>query len=159
MSEILVDLRGHISFGPPKTRASIRTVTLPCFVCDELARIAPTGPEPDTRVFRSPEGFVLRPTSFRRRVWNPAVERAGLSPLRIHDLRHTFASWGLNGGLPLTVIGGLLSHSQPRTTQRYAHLSAEPLKAATEQVADALAGAMANAAPAEVALNIARRRS
>lgn len=98
VSEILIDLRGHVSFGPPKTKASIRTVTLPRFVCDELARIAPAGTEPDTLVFRSPEGFVLRPTSFRRRAWNPAVERAGLSPLRIHDLRHTAVSLWIDPG-------------------------------------------------------------
>ncbi len=74
--------------------------------------------------------------------WRRIRAAAGLADVRIHDLRHTFASWGAAGGLPLPIIGGLLSHSQPQTTQRYAHLSADPLKAATERVANALAGAM-----------------
>lgn len=54
------------------------------------------------------------------------------------------------GGLPLSIIGGLLSHSQPQTTQRYAHLSADPLKAATQQVANALSSAMSAGASAKV---------
>jgi integrase len=82
--------------------------------------------------------------------WRRIRKVAGLDDVRIHDLRHTFASWGAMGGLPLPIIGGLLSHSQPQTTQRYAHLAADPLKAATERVANALAGAMGNGRSAAV---------
>lgn len=82
--------------------------------------------------------------------WRRIRKAAGLDDVRIHDLRHTFASWGAMGGLPLPIIGGLLSHSQPQTTQRYAHLAADPLKAATERVANALAGAMGGGKAAEV---------
>lgn len=74
--------------------------------------------------------------------WRRIRKAAELQDVRIHDLRHTFASWGAMGGLPLTIIGGLLSHSQPQTTQRYAHLAADPLKAATNRVAGAIAAAM-----------------
>ena len=46
--------------------------------------------------------------------------------VRIHDLRHTFASVAVTKGMSLPMIGALLGHSQPRTTARYAHLAADP---------------------------------
>jgi site-specific recombinase XerD len=50
-----------------------------------------------------------------------------LNDVRIHDLRHSFASVAVAGGLTLPLIGGLLGHRQPQTTARYAHLAADPL--------------------------------
>jgi integrase len=92
-------------------------------VCDELARIAPPGVEPDTLVFRSPDGFVLRPSLFRRRVWNPAVERAGLGPLRIHDLRHTAVSlWIAERANPKQVAVRAGHTSVSVVLDRYGHL-------------------------------------
>lgn len=82
--------------------------------------------------------------------WRRIRKQANLYDVRLHDLRHTFASWGAMGGLPLPIIGGLLSHSQAQTTQRYAHLAADPLKAAMQRVGEALAGAMHEKAEAEV---------
>lgn len=76
--------------------------------------------------------------------WRRIRAAAGLDDVRIHDLRHTFASWGAMGGLPLPIIGGLLSHSQPQTTHRYAHLAADPLKAATAHVGARLSDMMAS---------------
>lgn len=58
----------------------------------------------------------------------------GLTDLRIHDLRHTFASVAAMGGASLPIIGKLLGHTQAATTQRYAHLSDDPLKSASEAV-------------------------
>ena len=76
--------------------------------------------------------------------WRRIRRRAGLEDLRLHDLRHTYASIaaGLGEGLP--IIGRLLGHTQPATTARYAHLAADPLKAANERVGGALAGMMNN---------------
>ena len=65
--------------------------------------------------------------------------------VRLHDLRHTFASVLVSSGPSLPVIGALLGHSQPSTTSRYAHLFDDPLREATERVA-AVAGAKANGA-------------
>ena len=59
---------------------------------------------------------------------------AGLDGLRLHDLRHSFASIGAAGSLSLPIIGGLLGHSQPATTQRYAHLGDDPMRAAAETI-------------------------
>lgn len=62
--------------------------------------------------------------------------------LRIHDLRHSFASVAAMGGLSLPVIGRLLGHTQSATTARYAHLADDPLKAANEAIGSRLSAFM-----------------
>ena len=57
---------------------------------------------------------------------------AGLEGVRLHDLRHTHASFGVGGGLGLPVIAKLLGHAQIRTTERYSHLDADPIRALRE---------------------------
>ena len=64
--------------------------------------------------------------------------KAELPAVRIHDLRHTFASLLVSGGMTLPMIGKLLGHTQVQTTQRYAHLLDDPLRAGLEQVGDML---------------------
>jgi site-specific recombinase XerD len=63
--------------------------------------------------------------------------------VRLHDLRHSFASMAVAGGLSLPIIGALLGHTQPATTARYAHLAADPLKQATDLIGRRIAAAMA----------------
>ena len=75
--------------------------------------------------------------------WRRIRKAAGLDDVRMHDLRHSFASVAAAGGMSLPLIGALLGHSQPATTARYAHLSSDPLKAASDAVAGRIAGAMA----------------
>ena len=70
------------------------------------------------------------------------VRHAGLGKLRIHDLRHSFASFGAGGGMGLPIIGKLLGHTQPATTQRYAHLDADPLRSASNAIGNTIAAAM-----------------
>lgn len=70
-----------------------------------------------------------------RRTWNAACQTAGLRSVRIHDLRHTFASLVASSGQSLLVVGELLGHSSPQTTKRYASLYDEALRAAAEGVA------------------------
>ena len=69
-----------------------------------------------------------------KRAWRHLTKAAGISNLRIHDLRHSFASELVSGGASLPLIGALLGHSTPSTTARYAHLFDDPLKAAVERV-------------------------
>ena len=69
-----------------------------------------------------------------KRAWRHIAKAAGISDLRIHDLRHSFASELVSGGASLPLIGALLGHSTPSTTARYAHLFDDPLKAAVERV-------------------------
>jgi integrase len=68
--------------------------------------------------------------------------RAGLDDLRLHDLRHSFASAGAAGGLSLPLIGALLGHKDPKTTQRYAHLADDPVKAAADRISATIDTAM-----------------
>lgn len=65
--------------------------------------------------------------------WTRIRGNAGLSDVRLHDLRHSFASVSAAGGDSLLVIGKLLGHTQPSTMQRYAHLADDPLKAAADR--------------------------
>lgn len=74
--------------------------------------------------------------------WRRIRKAAGLDDLRIHDLRHSFASVGAASGMSLPIIGALLGHSQPATTARYAHLSNDPLRAASEAIAGRIAASM-----------------
>lgn len=69
-----------------------------------------------------------------QRPWKRIRERASLSDVRIHDLRHSFASVAASNGASLPLIGQLLGHTQPRTTQRYAHLTAKPVQELNETV-------------------------
>jgi integrase len=74
--------------------------------------------------------------------WKLVAGRADLAGVRIHDLRHTHASYGAGAGFGLPIIGKLLGHSQPATTARYAHLDNDPLKKASEQIGHQLSVAM-----------------
>jgi len=70
--------------------------------------------------------------------WRRIRKLAGLKDVRIHDLRHTFASLaaGLGEGLPM--IGKLLGHTQAQTTHRYAHLADDPVVAASDRIGSAI---------------------
>ncbi len=72
--------------------------------------------------------------------WRRVRKVAGLDDVRLHDLRHTFASVAARNGLSLPVIGALLGHSQPTTTGCYAHLSADPLRVAAGRIAGEIVG-------------------
>lgn len=73
--------------------------------------------------------------------WGIIRDRAGLQGVRIHDLRHSWASLAINAGASLHMVGKLLGHSQPQTTARYAHLAEHPLKEITRGVGAAVAAA------------------
>jgi len=74
--------------------------------------------------------------------WRRLREKAGIADVRLHDLRHNFASVGAAAGLGLPILGALLTHKDAATTQRYAHLAADPLKAANEVIGQKMAKAM-----------------
>ena len=65
---------------------------------------------------------------------------AGIEGVRVHDLRHSFASVLASSGLSLPIIGALLGHTQAATTQRYSHLLDDPLRAATERAGAIITG-------------------
>jgi integrase len=76
------------------------------------------------------------------KVWQNVRERAGLPGVRLHDLRHSFASVAVANGASLPVIGALLGHGNTATTARYAHLSNDPLRAVNERIGSRLATAL-----------------
>jgi integrase len=75
--------------------------------------------------------------------WRAIRAAAGLDDVRLHDLRHAFASVAASSGMGLPIIGKMLGHTQPATTARYAHLASDPVKAAAAVVAGKIAAAMA----------------
>lgn len=78
------------------------------------------------------------PMNDLQKPWRRIRKRAGLEDVRIHDLRHSFASFMVSAGHSLPMIGKLLGHSQPQTTARYAHLA----DATMHEVADSMSGAI-----------------
>ena len=78
------------------------------------------------------------PVKELRRFWRNIQKQVRIEDVRIHDLRHTFASLLVSGGASLEMIGKLLGHSQMQTTQRYAHLMEGPLRAGVDAVAGML---------------------
>jgi integrase len=76
-----------------------------------------------------------------KKSWAILIKAAGIADLRIHDLRHSYASQLVSAGASLPLIGALLGHTNPSTTARYAHLHVDPLKAATEKVGAVIAAA------------------
>jgi integrase len=83
-------------------------------------------------IFPSP--VTGRPSASLHFPWVRIRERAMLDDVRLHDLRHSYASFLVNNGVSLYVVQGLLGHTQPRTTQRYAHLAQDTLLEAAEVV-------------------------
>jgi integrase len=85
------------------------------------------------------------------RIWYRIRARAEIGDeVRIHDLRHSYASVGAAGGVSLTVLGKLLGHTQAVTTQRYAHLSDDPVRQASERIGSRISAVMDGASSADL---------
>lgn len=93
----------------------------------------------DESVYIFPSPTTLRPSPSLYFPWQRIRMRAGLADLRLHDLRHSFASFLVNKGVSLYVVQNLLGHGHTRYTQRYAHLVPETLREAAETVGSLVA--------------------
>ena len=82
------------------------------------------------------------PRADLKKPWAAVCRAAGLDGVRLHDLRHSFASFGAGASLGLPIIGKLLGHSQAATTHRYAHLDADPLRRAVDTIGATISAAM-----------------
>ena len=85
-----------------------------------------------------------------QKVWSGIRKKAGLSDVRLNDLRHGFASVGTSGGDTLYLVGKLLGHRRAASSERYAHLAADPLHAAADRISGQIAAAMDRKDSAEV---------
>jgi integrase len=112
--------QGEIVFGAPKTQAGRRTLAMPAPLSAMLAQVLAQRPEPardpSVLVFVAPGGGPLAYNNFMRRIWLPAVERAGLSWLRFHDLRRANATALVAAGIDLKTAQARLGHADPRMT-------------------------------------------
>lgn len=120
----------------PDSKSGRKTIVLNAPALTVLNSLPVLGP------FVIPSGRPNIPKHDLKRPWAAIIKRAGLEGLRLHDLRHTYASVGAGGGLGLPIIGRLLGHTQPATTARYAHLDSDPLRQATEAIGNRIASAL-----------------
>ena len=119
----------------PDSKTGRKTVILSGIAQDLLRGHKRTGPYVIAGADRE------RPRADLKKPWLAVQRHAGLEGVRLHDLRHTFASIGAGASLGLPIVGKLLGHSQPATTARYAHLDADPLRRAANHIGQALAAA------------------
>jgi integrase len=88
------------------------------------------------------------------RAWMVARELAGLEDVRLHDLRHSYASLAAGRGVSLQMIGKLLGHRVPATTQRYAHLARDAVAAVNDELGQAMTAAIASGQAAPMPSNV-----
>jgi integrase len=132
-----VEVGSEVVVGSPKTHQA-RTVTLPRFLADDLAAHMATV-DHGGLLFPDERGGYLRNTNWRRRAFDPSVTRAKLSPLRVHDLRHTAASLSIRAGASVKAVQSQLGHaSATMTLDRYGHLWSDELDALSDAL-DAVA--------------------
>lgn len=110
---------------------------------DASIRLLETVPKIEDCPYAFPNPNTGKPYTQIYYAWDTARKKAGLDDLRIHDLRHSFASFLVNSGRSLYEVQHLLGHARPVTTQRYAHLSQETLHEATGSVGASLEKAFA----------------
>jgi integrase len=133
---------GRQIFGPPKSAAGQRTVTIPPPVVAELeAHLAQfADPGVDGFVFTAPGGGTIRRSNFRNRVWLPAVKATGVEHLRFHDLRHTGNTLAAATGASTRELMARMGHSSSRAALIYQHATRErdqAIAAALGQLIDA----------------------
>ena len=122
----------------PDSKTGAKFVYLPPAAIQLLQKILPVEGNPFVIVGGKPGAPLVN----LKEPWNVIRVAAGLDDLRIHDLRHSFASVGAAGGMSLLIIGALLGHRETATTARYAHLSGDPLRSAATAIGTKIADAL-----------------
>lgn len=126
----------HIALPDSKTGA--RRIPLPLAARNVLASL----PLVPGHVYVFPGTVDGKHLTDLERPWRRIRKLAGLEGVRIHDLRHTYASHAVARGMNLPMVGKLLGHTQIQTTMRYAHLADDPIRAAAGDVSGILADAL-----------------
>jgi integrase len=118
----------------PDSKTGAKSLVLPQPVLDILRTVKPAHGSED--VFPQLSKHAIY------QIWERIRTAAGLPDLRIHDLRHNFASWGVNGNLGLPIIGKLLGHSSAQMTAKYGHVVSDAARLAANAIAGKLSDAM-----------------
>lgn len=120
----VIEVSGHTSIKPyPKSSAGRRSIPLPGWLVAMMKEHLAEFPAPESGlIFTNQAGGPVRRTQFRARVWKPALVRAGLIAdvstlgLRFHDLRHSYATWLVDDGVPVNMVQRVLGHEHAVTT-------------------------------------------
>lgn len=138
----------------PDSKTGRKTITLSTAAAELLTQIPRTKDNPHVIPGSRPGAYLIGV----EHIWQRIRKRVGLEDVRLHDLRHTFASImaGMGEGLP--IIGKALGHAQSVTTQRYAHIAADPVRHAIERAGNAIMGMVKGSGAEVVTLNPARAR-
>jgi len=123
----------------PDSKTGAKTVHFPPPALAALSELPRIEGNPHVIVGRVPGAALVN----LDKPWRAIRKHAGLDDVRLHDLRHAFASIAASSGMGLPIIGKMLGHTQAATTNRYAHLASDPVKAAAAAVAGKIAAAMA----------------
>jgi integrase len=120
----------------PDSKTGAKVVLLPAAALAILSELDKTS----EWVF--PAAYGDGPARGLQKVWEEVRRKANLQNVRIHDFRHSYASFAVADGATLFMIGKVLGHRQARTTEIYAHLSDDPVRALAERTAARIAEAM-----------------
>jgi integrase len=144
--------RGYLRLGDSKTGAKVIPIGAPA--CEVLAAVPVVANSEYVFPASSGDGRFQGV----ERVWRKVRTASGFPNLRLHDLRHSFASVGLARGDALPIIGAILGHVDVKTTSRYAHLADDPVKKAANEIAKSIQAAFAGNPSAEVISIIGGKR-
>ena len=137
-SEVDFD-RGFLNLPDSKTGAKLIVLGAPALkVLEGLPRVG------EFVIAGSQPG---RPRSDLKRPWSRITNRAELSKVRLHDIRHSYASVAAASGMGLGIVGKLLGHASPSTTARYSHFADDPLRRASDSISSTIAAALARHDP------------
>jgi len=142
-SEILNLRWEHVDFERallrlPDSKTGAKSIYLSAPALEILAALS----QPPSNPYVLPGKKQNAPLVNVEKTWRRVRSLAGLEGVRLHDLRHSFAAVGASAGLGLPIIGALLGHTQASTTERYAHLAADPLRAANEAIGRQISAAI-----------------
>ena len=131
------------NFQEPKSKNSIRVIGMSPLLVNTLREYSKVSPRSEhDLVFCTDDGKVIDDANLRHRVFEPALTKAGLRKIRIHDLRHTYASLLINQGENLKYIQKQLGHASITTTvDRYGHLMPDAHKEASSRLDETVFGA------------------
>jgi integrase len=122
----------------PDSKTGARDIPIGLVALDLLRTL----PQMKGNAFVFPGRVAGQPLVGLQKTWERVRLAARLDDLRLHDLRHGFASVGVNRGVSLALLQGLLGHASPLTTNRYTHLQTDPLRAEADGIAATIAEAL-----------------